>query len=233
MLAGALGSIAELGSPMGANIGLNATGYQEALAVLRSRQFTEAFIEDQHLLGELFPRKWDAEHQRWRGGVVPPTAAQAYKYFDSSIRSIYEDRRTGLITLHIDWRDRAEAAAWANELLRRLNAEMRSRAIRQANASIGYLEKELTSTTVLPTRDAISHLMEAQVNERMLANVTEEYAFRVVDKAMPADRRDVERPKKLILVGVGFVVGTLLGVVAVLVVDGLNRISAVSASRAR
>lgn len=222
-LAGALGSLAAIGSPAGVNFGLNATDTEEDLAVLRSRQFTEAFIEDQRLLSELFPRKWEGEHQRWRAGVMPPTLGQAYKYFNSSVRSIFEDRRTGLITLQIDWRDRAEGAEWANELLRRVNAEMRSRAIRKADASIGYLEKELNSTTVVATRDAISRLIEAQINERMLADVTEEYAFRVVDKAMPADRNDVLWPKKLLLVIAGFVLGTLLGVAAALILDGVNR----------
>ena len=231
LLGSALGSLGGLSSPAGINIGLAAPDSEEAVAVLKSRQFTEAFIEDWHIIGKLFPRKWDAQRERWRAGVTIPTPAEAYKYFDQSVRSVFEDKRTGLITLEIDWRDRADAAAWANELLRRVNAEMRSRAIKKADASIGYLEKELNTTGIVATRDAISRLMEAQINQRMLADVTEEYAFRVVDKAMPADEKDVLRPRKILLVIAGFVLGTLLGIGAVVVVDGVNGKLLVSASR--
>ncbi len=38
--------------------------------------------------------------------------------------------------------------------------------------------------------------MEAQINQRMIANVTQEYALRVVDRALPADPKDVLRPEQ-------------------------------------
>ena len=34
---------------------------EEAIAVLKSRYFTEAFIRDNNLLPELFPKLWDSE----------------------------------------------------------------------------------------------------------------------------------------------------------------------------
>ncbi len=65
--------------------------------------------------------------------------------FVSSTRtscSISRDRKTGLITVQIDWRDAVKAARWGQyEIVARLNAEMRSRAIQSTNASVGYLEK--------------------------------------------------------------------------------------------
>ena len=226
------GAFGDLASFAGINVSSSPTETEEALAVLTSRRFTEAFIEDRHLMPELFPREWDAHRQQWRTDVLIPTPAQAYKYFDNSIRSVLRDKKTGLITLEIHWRDRTEAAEWANELLSRLNAEMRSRAIERANASLGYLDKELSATTVVATQDAIGRLIEAEIKQRMLATVTVEFAFRVVDRAMPADKRDVLRPKKLLMVTLGFVLGTVLGVGAVLLVDGLDRKRVVSNSRA-
>jgi uncharacterized protein involved in exopolysaccharide biosynthesis len=172
LLGGALGTLGDLAPLAGINLGEGGTETEVSLAVLKSRNFTEAFIEDRHLMPELFPKKWDAQHRKWKTGVVPPTLAQAYRYFEE-IRSVSHDEKTGLITLQIDWRDRTEAADWANDLLKRLNAEMRSRAVRDASALVGYLEKELSATSVVETRDAISRLMEAQTNKRMLANVTE------------------------------------------------------------
>jgi uncharacterized protein involved in exopolysaccharide biosynthesis len=221
-LGAALGQIGGLASIAGINLNSSGIETEEALAVLRSREFTETFIRDKQLLPKLFRKKWDSQAGTWRDGEDPPTAAQAYRYFHRKVRSIQQDQKTGLVTLQIDWRDREEAAQWANELVARLNAEMRARAIAQADASVGYLEKELESTATLATREAISRLIEAQIKQRMLANVTQEYAFRVADKAMPADANDPIRPKKAMLIASGVVLGLGLGVLMALLARWWN-----------
>src|SRR5688572_7968341 len=194
----ALGQLGGLASLAGINIGNPGSQTEEALAVLRSREFTEDFIRDRDLMPLFFADRWDAEARTWKGDAEDaPTLAQAFKYFDGSVRRILQDKKTSLVTLSIEWRDPVVAAAWANDLIARLNAEMRVRAIASTNASMGYLEKELGSTTTIETREAINRLIEAQINQRMLANVTEQYALRVVDRALPPDARDVARPKKL------------------------------------
>jgi LPS O-antigen subunit length determinant protein (WzzB/FepE family) len=130
---------------------------------------------------------------------------------------VSRDRLTGLITMHIEWRDPVQAANWANLLVQRVNEEMRSRAIAKSTASLGFLENELVRSSAVETRQAINRLIEGQINQRMLANVTQEYAFRTVDRALPPDSRDRVRPNKPLLLLFGAVVGFFLGVFVVLV----------------
>lgn len=211
-LANALGELGGLAAVAGLNLNTSSSDTQEALAVLKSRQFTERFIEDRGLLQSLFANKWDPDRHVWR--VPPeqqPTLAKGFKYFDKKVRTASLDAKTGLVTLQIEWRDRMEAADWANELVSRLNVEMRERAIANANAAVSYLEQESNITSTVATREAIARLLETQVKQRMFANVTHEYAFRVVDKALPSDKDDTIRPKKLILVVSGFLVGAAVG----------------------
>jgi len=215
-LAGSLGSLGGLASLAGINLGGNGGETEEALAVLRSRQFTDAFIRDKQLMPKLFARIWDARTQSWKPGRKPPTIAKAAKYFDKSIRAILQDKKTGLVTLQIDWKDPGEAAAWANEMVQRLNAEMRARARAKTDASVGYLEKELNTTTVVSTREAINRLIEVQIRQRMLANVTAEFAFRVVDPALPADKDDPVWPQKPLWIVAGAAVGISVAVFGVL-----------------
>jgi uncharacterized protein involved in exopolysaccharide biosynthesis len=213
-LGGTLGELSGLASLGALNLGGRSPDTEEALAVLRSRQFTENLIVEKNLMPRLFPKDWDSAANRWRTDDVP-TPERAYRYFDKKIRSIVQDKRTGLITLSIDWRDREEAAAWANELPERLNHEMRSRAIRESDALVGFLETELQETSTVVTRDAIGRLMEAQIRQRMLANVTQEYSFRIVDKALPPDEDNPFKPNKLRVLIIGLVVGSILGVLLV------------------
>jgi uncharacterized protein involved in exopolysaccharide biosynthesis len=205
-----------LASLAGLNVGSGDSETQEALGVLRSREFGEQFIKDENLMPQLFASNWDSATQSWKAGKGVPTINKAFNYFNKGIRTVTQDNKTGLTTLQIDWRDRNAAAAWANQLLKRLNAVMRSRAIANADASIAFLERELQTTSVVETREAINRLIETQVKQRMLANVTEEYAFRVVDPAIAPDADDPAKPPKFLLEVAGPIVGLLLSVAAVL-----------------
>lgn len=217
-IAGAVGSLG-LASLAGLSGATNTADTEEALAVLRSRQFTETFIRESQLMPKLFESQWDAQKGTWRSGGDPPTYGKAYKYFDGSIRTVLQDKKTGLVTLQIDWKNRVEAADWANNLVQRLNLEMRSRAASKADALLGYLEKEVATTSVVPTREAINRLIEAQVKQRMLANVTQEFVFRVVDAALPPDKNDRLRPHKFLMMLSGIAVGAVLAILGVLLFD--------------
>jgi uncharacterized protein involved in exopolysaccharide biosynthesis len=222
-LTSALGDVSGLASLAGINLASGDATTQEALGVLRSRQFTERLITELNLMPRLFSSQWDAQGGKWMvAAPEQPTLAKAFKYFDQRIRTVTTDKKTGLVTMHIDWSDPREAADWANALVRRLNAEMRERAIAKSEASLEFLEKELPTTTQIETRESINRLIEAQIRQRMLANVSHEYAFRVVDPALPPDADDPERPKKLLVLAGGPLLGLLLSVVAVLLIDWLS-----------
>jgi uncharacterized protein involved in exopolysaccharide biosynthesis len=217
---GSLGGLAALAGITGGNAGAT----EEALAVLRSREFTEKFIRDKNLLPLLYPDLWDAKANDWN---VPaskqPSYARAFERFDKKVREIATDKRTGLVTLTIEWRNPVVAATWANDMVVSLNAEMRNRAMLESNAAIGHLEKELGATSTVETRLAIGRLMEAQINRRMLASVTQEYSFRVMDRALPPDARDKVRPKMALLGALGVMFGAIFGAIAALIHDSLRR----------
>jgi len=213
-LGSALGSVSELASLAGIGEPNGTSAVDEALAVLQSREFTQTFIAEQNLMPVLFSKIWDPATETWKvPAAKQPTPAKAFRRFDK-IRTVKRDKQTGLITLQIDWKNRSEAAAWANALVAALNAEMRGRAIAEADASLGYLQKELAATSDVGTRDAVNRLIEGQIKQRMLANVTQEYALRFVDRALVADSDDPVGPRKLVLIAVGLLLGLLCGVAA-------------------
>jgi uncharacterized protein involved in exopolysaccharide biosynthesis len=217
-LSSALGQLGGLASLAGINVGSGDIEIEEALAVLRSREFTERFIADKNLMPKLYSRKWNSERNMWN---VPeknqPTSADAYKYFDKRIRQINRDKKTGLVTIQIDWENRDEAASWCNVIVERINSEMRTRAINQAEAYLGFLTQELAKTTDIGTRDAINRLVESQIKQRMFASVTQQYAFRVVDRAMPPDAKDRQSPKKAVFLLLGLILGVAVGCFAAVV----------------
>lgn len=210
------GSLGGLASMAGVNLGGASSQTEEALAVLRSRQFNEDFIRERGLLPELFAKEWDPAAKQWIGGPGnEPEMSEAVRRF-LMLRKVAQDRKTNLVTVQIDWTDPRKAADWTNALVARLNAEMRNRAAEKAGASLQFLQRELEGTTEVGTRQAINQLIAAQINQRMLANVTQEYAFRVVDAAKLPGRRDIVGPRRAMITAAGLAFGGFLGVLVAL-----------------
>ena len=136
--------------------------------------------------------------------------------FDTRIRGISEDRRTGLITMEFTWTDSTVAAAWANEMVRKVNREMRARAIAETTKTIEYLTTELDKTNVVSVEQAINKVIEGSIKKRSIAAVRDEYAFKVVDPAAPADPRRPDSPRLVYYVLAAPFVGVLFATMAVI-----------------
>jgi len=207
----ALDQIGGLASLAGLNVKAGDEEMNEALGVLKSHQLTGAFIADHGLIYKFFAKKWDPVRKTWKSSNPDkwPTPNKAYKYFDEHVRTVTQDKKTGLITMSIVWKDRFEAAQWANELISRVNAEMRHRAMARSASNIAYLQEELNNGSYVQIRDALNHLIENQIRDQMVAAATEEYSFKVVDKAVPADKNDPVWPQKALMIGGGAILGFL------------------------
>jgi hypothetical protein len=212
-----LGSLGSLASLVGVNVGGAEDQTTEAIAVLRSRRFTVDFIRDNNLMPRLFPDDWDAARGKWAvDGDDVPTDAGAYKLFDEDIRTISEDKKTGIVTLSIDWVDRDEAVTWARELVNRVNEEMRARTIRESTASLERLEQQVAKTNVLAVQESLAKLIESQVRRKILATVRPDYAFRIVDPPAIPDADDPQFPRPVIVLPIAFLAGLVISALAVL-----------------
>jgi len=196
----------------------------EAIAVLQSRKFIEDFIVERGLLSEIVRNGLQGGGGRWLPGPSKaPTLWRAYDFFKKHILDVEKDKNTPLVTVRIDWSNREEAADWANDLVRRLNMQMRDRAISESEKSISYLNLELDKTSVLPLRDSIYKLIENDIKQKTIANVRNDYVFRVVDPAVVPDIKEKVRPYRAAYVVTGMLSGFLLGVFALLMRDFAHR----------
>jgi uncharacterized protein involved in exopolysaccharide biosynthesis len=209
-IAGQLGGLASIA---GINIAGSGTNVDEAVALLKSRALTEGFIIDNNLLPALFPDKWNHKTQEWidRSTGEVPTLWKAFKKFDAEIRTVSESKTTGLVTLSIDWLDPKVASIWARQLVNRANQQMRDRAISDAYKSLDYLEAELIKTSSVEIKNAIYGLIENQIKTAMIANVRNEYSFRIIDPPSMPDLDDPIKPNKIIIIFLSFFIGGRLG----------------------
>jgi uncharacterized protein involved in exopolysaccharide biosynthesis len=204
-LSGQLGGLGGLASIAGINLGTNNSA--EPLAVLTSREFTAAFIEDLNLLPVLFPRRWDAIAKGWKPSILssPPDIRDAVRYFNKSVRAVQEEKKTGFITMSVEWSDPKIAADWANLLVDRLNERMRNRALTESALNVSYLKEELASSNLVALQQSIGRVLENELQKLMLAKATKEYSFKIIDHAQPPKWHSW--PRRALIMGGGLVFG--------------------------
>jgi uncharacterized protein involved in exopolysaccharide biosynthesis len=218
---GLSGSLGALGGLAGiAGISLDDDASAEPLATLESSEFIGSFIQDEDLLPILFAQRWDAGAKKWRATDQRewPDARDGVRFFKRNILSVSEDPTTRLVTVAVEWTDPEVAAEWANELITRLNARMRERALADAERNVAYLRRELASADVVTMQESVARLLERELQKMMLARGNAEYAFRVIDPASAPKWRS--RPQRVQVVVLGTIMG---GIFAIFLVVLLGR----------
>jgi len=227
----------------GISLGEGGSDKDEYIAILRSRDLAGRFIKKYGLMPYLFPKLWDDQANKWKDGKPGmigraargvskalaalsgdegwkergpvPTMWDAYKIFNAKIRSVAEDKKTGIVTLSMKTRDPALAAEWANAYVTMANEAIRKDAVAEATRALTYLNRQADKATVTGLRDTIYSVIEGQLKKIMLANARPEYAFRVIDKAVVPEERS--QPKRALIVLLSLVLGGILGAFIALV----------------
>lgn len=212
---GLAGQLAQMGGFASmAGITLGQTSKQEPLGVLRSVGFARRFVEQNDLVSALAEEVGDNNLRR---GTPERRIQQTVEVFRSSIMSITEDKKTGLILVAIEWTDPIVAATWANAVPRQLNKEMRQRALTEGTRNVQYLKDQLARTETVSLQQAIARIIESEMQKLMLAEGADEYAFRVIDDAQPPAKR--ARPHRAMLVVVTFLASLLASLLLAILID--------------
>jgi uncharacterized protein involved in exopolysaccharide biosynthesis len=207
-----LGALArQFGGLAGVDVGAMAGGGGNELAVpyLKSRSLASQFIEQHNLIPVLFQDALADE---------PPTLWMATQMFVRNVRSVTMEPATGLVTVSVEWTDPVTAAEWANGLVSLVNENLRERARSGAERNISYMNARIEETSIVPVQQMMFNLIENELKTVMLANAREEYAFNVVDHAVPPEMRS--RPQRTLMV----ILGTMFGGFLSLILIGFRRL---------
>lgn len=232
-MAGQLGGLATLA---GVNLGSGESSQTELAAqVMKSRQFIQHFIEKYELLvplmagkewdlssnqliinNELYDeqtRTWLREPQGLRG--AKPTAQEAHETFIKEILTVSTDKTSGLYTVSVSHYSPFIAQQWATWLVEEINQVMRERTIAETTQNLNYLQEQLQRTSVADMQATFYKLIEEQTKSLMLAEVQDEFVFKVVDPAVVPELKD--KPKRALICVLGTLLGGMFGVAIVLV----------------
>ena len=142
-----------------------------------------------------------------------PTLWLANRFFNNTIRSVVDDKKTGMVEMTIKWKNPDQAAQWANGLVALTNAYLRDKVISEAGRNITYLNGMVGKTNVVQEQEVIYALMQQQIDKEMVAKDRAEYALKVIDPAFPPEKPSSAGPVLLGLLGC--TLGLFIGVAVV------------------
>ncbi|GAA0815298.1 Wzz/FepE/Etk N-terminal domain-containing protein [Colwellia asteriadis] len=231
-LAGQFGGLASM-----AGINLSGGGADNtalALQIIRSRSFLEKFIIKHDLRVPLIAaEKWnissnklvlntevyDESNNKWIRQVKPPKEQvpsdwEAYTAF-LELLTVSQDEKTSMVTIAIEFYSPELAKQWLSWLVADINEFMKIQDQKEAEASIEYLNEQLSNIKLASMKTVFYQLIEEQTKNMMLAHVRDEYVLKTIDPAQVPEIK--AKPKRALIVIVGTLLGGFLSVLFVLV----------------
>jgi uncharacterized protein involved in exopolysaccharide biosynthesis len=102
---------------------------------------------------------------------------------------VVENRKTGLVTITVEWPDPNLAKQWLDGLVKAANDRLRTKAEERSSRNLEYLRKASDATSIMEVKTSIYKLMETEIKKQMVAYGAEDYAFRTVDAAIAPQHR--------------------------------------------
>lgn len=212
-IAGQLSGLANLVG-ISSSSGGGPTKSATALAILTSRSFAEEFIKRNDLMKELNYKDWDEKSKKWKEDE-PSMWATSIAF--SRMLELVEDRKSSIITLSIEWTDPIQAAQWLNESVDFLNLYIRTQTLNETAKNLEYLKSELNKDSSNNAQAVLYALMSEEQSNAMMASVREQYSMKIIDRAVPPEKKF--KPQRLLILVVGTGIGFILSILIVLLID--------------
>ncbi len=119
-----------------------------------------------------------------------PTAQETFEVFSKEVLSVSQNKESGLYTVSVKNYSPYLAQQWVNWLIEDINKVMRERTIAETSQNLAYLNTQLQKTAVADMQSTFYKLIEEQTKSLMLAEVQEEFIFKVVDPAVVPELED-------------------------------------------
>lgn len=212
--------LAALTDQFGINVGdggLSVLGRSpdEYIAMLTSRRILNDLIVKNQLKQVLFRERFDAASGQWNG--PEPTLTDAYQLLIKDVVRVNQDRTTRLVTVACEWQDPVLAAQWSSLLVDAVNETARAGAAAEAERSLAALRALLANESIISVRETIARLIEGQLNALVAAKARDQFAFRVIDPAIAADKDKYVRPRVFVMVFLGMIFGFFVAAFSVVV----------------
>ena len=221
-----LSSYSSLAGLAGINISRDSNNSLEAIERIKSFDFfskhflpyiklenllaVDRWNEDNNLL-TYNSKIFDNNTKKWIRKTNPtkPSKQEAYKVY-KEILTISEDNKTFFVTISIKHKSPNVAKNWVEIIVKNINDIMRQEENKIITNSINFLTEKIATTNLKETKDAISQLIESQMQSLMIAAASESYVYKTLNAPIAPERKT--SPNRALICIIGTILGGILGV---------------------
>ena len=195
-----------------------------ATSIMKSRNFYQRFIYE-NMLPEIYAViGWDESEnkliynndlynevtQEWI--IKKPTIQQSH----GSFLDLYSIENDGInIILKVEHYSPYFAKKLLDKILFSINSSLGQKDIDQTKKAIDFLSERRNETNLVGMREVIAKMIEEQTKTLMLANISSEYVFNIIDPSVIPE--SPSGPNRKLIVMMGIILGFFLSLVIVLV----------------
>jgi uncharacterized protein involved in exopolysaccharide biosynthesis len=193
-------------SLLAAQFGISApasSSMSEIVNLLKSNVLKEKVIKKHNLLPVFFKEK------SLRGKSEGQKTWKGIRYLQEALK-VSPNQKDNSIQVSMQFRDPKTAADIVNYTLLELTDHMSNEARRVADTNKKYLESQIDKTADPFIKTKIYSLIAQQIETAMMAEVKENFAFKILDPPRVPDTKT--KPKRTQMVIIAFVVSLFLGI---------------------
>ena len=235
-ISGALAQLGGIASLAGVSLGSgDSSESQIAQRIMQSWSFIDDFIKSNNLEIDIFAAEgWDRasgklniDEDLYNSGTTQwlvkneetnkvgmPSSWRLFETF-TEILSVSEDKKTGLVSMSIEYYSPQIAKQWLDMYISAINKHMQERQMAKVTRNIEYLEAQIAKTTIAEMQEVFYTIIEEQTKNKMVAEASPEYAFVAVSPSMVPEEKS--QPKRALICILGTLLGGMLSVLLVLI----------------
>ena len=101
------------------------------------------------------------------------------------IYSVTENKKTGFVSISIDFYSPYIAKMWVDLIIEDINETMRIQAVEMANTSLNYLNEQINKTNISEIKIVLSELAKSETQKIMLSKSSPEYTTKQLIRFLP------------------------------------------------
>ena len=143
------------------------------------------------------------------------------RYLKNSIYKVRDNKRDGIIELSVEFKDPEMSASILTGILAELTDYMSSEAKRVADTNKNYLESLIDKNSDPLIKQKIYALIARQIEVSMMAEVKENFAFKILDPPKIPDRK--MRPHISMNIMLSFIISLVGGICLAFIMEHIER----------
>ena len=143
-----------------------------------------------------------------------PSAQESFEVFKEDHLNIFEDSKTGYVTLSIKHQSPLIAKEWVQIIVEEVNFFYRQKDKEKSERAVIYLNNQIASTSLSEIRQVTASILEKEIQKLTLVEANKDYVFEYVYP--PSVMEEKSEPNRLLIFILSFILGALLGIIIVL-----------------